>query len=94
MDGRTRITPLGAALLGLLAVCVLLAVIGSSTLQAIGFVLGLILLLIIAGDALPRMRFGGGKPLGGMPRLRPPAPPRDPARRRRTQDRARRSAGE
>ncbi len=62
-------------LLGLLLLCVLLALVGSGTLQAISFVVGLVVLLVIAGDALPRMRFGGGAPLGGMPRLRRPRSP-------------------
>jgi hypothetical protein len=84
MEPRTRLTPVGAALLALLIVCIVLVVLGSGTLQAIGFVLGVVVLLLIAGDALPRMRFGGGRPLGGMPRLRPPAGERRPKRGRRS----------
>jgi hypothetical protein len=75
MEGRTRITPVGIVLFVLLAAGALAAIVGSKTLQTIGFVAVVIVLLALVGDQLPRMRIGGGHALGGMPRARPPRRP-------------------
>ncbi len=75
MEGRTRITPVGIVLLALLAAGVVAAILGSKTLQTIGFVVIVVVLLALVGDQLPRMRIGGGHALGGMPRARPPRRP-------------------
>jgi uncharacterized membrane protein len=70
-NGRVRLTGLGAALLGLLLAAILAVLIGSQTVQAIGFVVIVIVVLVIAGDRLPRLRFGGGHDLGLQARQPP-----------------------
>ncbi len=72
MKGRTRLTPLGAILLILLALSIIAVFAGSHGLQAAGFIVGVLVLLVIIGDQLPRMRIMAGRGLTAMPRLRPP----------------------
>jgi hypothetical protein len=64
MNAHVKLTPIGAVLLGLLVLALVALFVGSSTLQAIGFVVALIVILVLIGDRLPRMRFGGGHDLG------------------------------
>jgi hypothetical protein len=59
-----RLTPVGAVLLVLLLASLIALFVGSSTLQAIGFVVALIVILVLVADRLPRMRVGGGHDLG------------------------------
>lgn len=61
MDEHARITRLGIALIGLLVAGVASLFFGSRALQAIGFVVVVLVILLLIGGSLPRMRvFGGG----------------------------------
>lgn len=64
MRPHVRLTPVGAVLLVLLLASLIALFVGSSTLQAIGFVVALIVILVMIADRLPRMRVGGGHDLG------------------------------
>jgi hypothetical protein len=64
MNGRVRLTPLGGTLLVLLGVALLALFVGSSAVQGVGFVIALIVVIVMIGDRLPRMRVGGGHDLG------------------------------
>jgi hypothetical protein len=64
MKAHAKLTPIGAMLLALLALSLVAVFVGSSTLQAIGFVVALIVILVLIADRLPRMRVGGGHDLG------------------------------
>jgi hypothetical protein len=64
MKAHAKLTPIGAVLLALLALSLVAVFIGSSTLQAVGFVVALIVILVLVADRLPRMRVGGGHDLG------------------------------
>jgi hypothetical protein len=64
MKAHAKLTPLGGVLLSLLTLAVVAVAVGSSTLQAIGFVVALILVIVLVADRLPRMRVGGGHDLG------------------------------
>jgi hypothetical protein len=75
MKNQIRLTPIGAVLLAMLVLSLVAVFLGSSTLQAIGFVVALIVILILIADRLPRMRVGGGHDLGlDSPHLRPRRP--------------------
>lgn len=60
---RVRLTPLGAAIIGLLAAAIVALIVGSHTLQAVGFVVALIVVLVLVADNLPR----SARPDGGGP---------------------------
>jgi hypothetical protein len=62
MNERVRVTRLGIVLLAILVVSLLAVFFGSKTLQGIGFVLALLVVLILVGGALPRMRVFGRSP--------------------------------
>jgi hypothetical protein len=64
MDQRTRLTPLGAVLILLLLASIAALFLGSKGLQAAGFVVALIVIIVLIADRLPRMRVGGGHDLG------------------------------
>jgi hypothetical protein len=80
MEGRTRLTPVGAVLLGLLALSIVAVIAGSRTLQAIGFVLIVLIVLLLIAEKLPRMRLFGKGPADTLPT---PDSPRPSSRRRR-----------
>ena len=63
-----RLTPLGMAIIGLLVVAIALTFTGSKTLQIVGFIAVIVLLIVLASDRL-RSRLGV---------LTPPSEPRDP----------------
>jgi hypothetical protein len=76
MNGQVRLTRIGAVLMVVLVLALVALFVGSSTLQAIGFVVALIVILVLVADRLPRMRVGGGHDLGLDPqtlRRRSPA---------------------
>lgn len=58
MDGRARLTPLGAVLLVLLAAGVLALLVGSALLQALGAIVVVVVILAIAMPALGAGRSG------------------------------------
>jgi hypothetical protein len=64
MKAHAKLTPTGAVLLAILALSLVAVFVGSRTLQAIGFVVALIVILVLVADRLPRMRVGGGHDLG------------------------------
>ncbi|HUO73286.1 MAG TPA: hypothetical protein VMU39_21125 [Solirubrobacteraceae bacterium] len=54
MKRRVRLTPIGAILIGLLVAGIVGLLVGSHTLQAVGFVVVLIVLLLLVAENLPR----------------------------------------
>jgi hypothetical protein len=60
MDQRVRLTPLGAVLLGLGVVAIVAVVVGSTTVQAIGLVVVVLVVLFVAADQLPLRTARGG----------------------------------
>ncbi len=64
---RVRLTPLGAAIIGLLAAGVVALIVGSRTLQAVGFVVALIVVLVLVADNLPRSARPDGRGPGRGP---------------------------
>ena len=70
----------------ILALSVVAIFVGSSTIQAVGFVVALILIIVLIADRLPRMRVGGGHDLGlDAPHLRPRRPGERPSTDKRDQ---------
>lgn len=64
MNSRARLTAVGAVLTALLVLALLALFLGSGGLQGAGFVVALIVVIVLIGDRLPRMRVGGGHDLG------------------------------
>jgi membrane protein implicated in regulation of membrane protease activity len=85
MNGQVKLTTIGVLLLAILVLSLIAVFLGSSTLQAIGFVVALIVIIVLIADRLPRMRVGGGHDLGldsahlrpRQPGQRPPLDERD-----------------
>lgn len=67
VDRRARLTPVGAVLLGLLAASMVAVFVGSRTLQALGFVVIVVIVLILLADQLPRLRVFGKAPADTLP---------------------------
>jgi hypothetical protein len=67
VNGRARLTPIGAVLLTVLVAALVALFVGSRTVQGVGFVVALIVILILLADHLPRMRVLGGNPMGVAP---------------------------
>jgi hypothetical protein len=77
MEPRTRVTGFGKALIGVLIAGLLALFLGSRTLQAVGFTVVAVDVLLLIGGGLPRMRLFGGTQLGPN-RVPPDAGPKRP----------------
>ena len=68
MNGNVRLTRVGAALLLVLAAAIVAVIVGPQGVQAVAFIVIVIVALVLIADRLPRMRMFGGHDLGLQPR--------------------------
>jgi hypothetical protein len=81
VDRRARLTPVGAVLLGLLVAAIVALFVGSKVLQTLGFIVIVLVVLVLVGDQLPRLRVFGKTPADTLP-----TPETDRRRARRGSD--------